>query len=134
GFDDATTVETEIQWDISRNMNKSTVINFFTRPTNFGVQNFGGAGNFQSFGAGVIYNTSFDRISEIFKKDTVETSPVVPSFFDAEPPSLFDLHLEEPSDTIPETESEKSDTLSETDLSKSNSPKRKSTHSLVRFK
>ena len=45
------------------------VVNFFTRPTNFGVESFGGAGNFQSFGAGITYRTSFDKLSEIFKKD-----------------------------------------------------------------
>lgn len=63
---EVTTGEAEIEWDISPMMNKSTVVNFFTRPTNFGVQNFGGAGNFQSFGAGITYRTSFDRASEIF--------------------------------------------------------------------
>ena len=62
-----TTGEAEIEWDISPVMNKTTVVNFFTRPTNFGVQNFGGAGNFQSFGAGITYRTTFDRASEIFE-------------------------------------------------------------------
>lgn len=64
---EVTTGEAEIEWDISPVMNKTTVVNFFTRPTNFGVQNFGGAGNFQSFGAGITYRTSFDRASEIFE-------------------------------------------------------------------
>src|SRR5690606_20029027 len=103
GFDDATTVETEIQWDVSRNMDKSMVVNFFTRPTNFGVQNFGGAGNFQSYGAGVIYKTSFDRISEIFKKESNIQSMVLPNVnFDDDPPSLFDLPPAETQDSIRE--------------------------------
>lgn len=65
---ETTTGEAEIEWDISSMMDKGIVVNFFTRPTNFGVQNFGSAGNFQSFGGGITYKTSFDHASEIFKK------------------------------------------------------------------
>lgn len=69
GINDATTGEAEIQWDISKQMDKTMVVNFFTRPTNFGVQNFGGAGNFQSFGGGITYKTSFNRFSEAFRPE-----------------------------------------------------------------
>src|SRR5690606_11736978 len=93
------TGELEAQWDVSRNMDKSLVLNFFTRPTNFGVENFGGAGNIQSFGAGIIYKTSFDRISEIFeKKSEIQDLNMPEVDFGADPPSLFDLN--EKSDTI----------------------------------
>lgn len=132
GFDDATTVETEIQWDVSRNMDKSMVVNFFTRPTNFGVQNFGGAGNFQSYGAGVIYKTSFDRISEIFKKESNIQSMVLPNVnFDDDPPSLFDLPPSETQDSIQE---EKNDSIQQKEVSQTDPKKRKSTNSLIRFK
>lgn len=132
GFDDATTVETEIQWDVSKNMDKSMVVNFFTRPTNFGVQNFGGAGNFQSYGAGVIYKTSFDRISEIFKKESNIQSMVLPNVnFDEEPPSLFDLAPSETQDSIRE---EKKDSVQQKEVSQTTPKKRKSTNSLIRFK
>ncbi|MGB6082663.1 translocation/assembly module TamB domain-containing protein [Moheibacter sp.] len=132
GFDDATTVETEIQWDVSRNMDKSMVVNFFTRPTNFGVQNFGGAGNFQSYGAGVIYKTSFDRISEIFKKESNIQSMVLPNVnFDDDPPSLFDLPPAETQDSIRE---EKKDSVQQKEVSQTTPKKRKSTNSLIRFK
>jgi len=132
---ETTTGEAEIQWDISKPMDKSMVVNFFTRPTNFGVQNFGGAGNFQSFGAGVIYNTSFDRISEIFKKENPIQSP--PTDSSGEPPSLFDLPEPEKTDSIPPTDNsspEKTDSLPQKNISKSKPIKEKSRNSLVRFK
>src|SRR5690606_29586261 len=66
---------------------------------NFGVENFGGAGNFQRFGAGIIYKTSFDRLSEIFeKKSEIQDLNMPEDDIGADPPSLFDLN--EKSDTI----------------------------------
>src|SRR5690606_24055030 len=90
---DTTTCEAEVQCDVSPKMQKRIVVSFFTRPANFGVQNVGGVNNFQSFGAGIVYKTTFDRFSEIFKKDE-ESTPVIVPEFDAEPPSLFDLPVE----------------------------------------
>lgn len=138
---ETTTGELEIEWDISKKMDKSMMVNFFTRPTNFGVQNFGGAGNFQSFGAGIIYKTSFDRFSEIFRKETVEKSKESNS--NEDPPSLFDLMNEQTTepqteDLSPETK-ESLDSLKQQDnTKKSVSKTEKKTNpkgnSLVRFK
>lgn len=133
-----TTVETEVQWDVSKKMDKSMVINFFTRPTNFGVESFGGAGNFQSFGAGVTYRTSFDRFSEIFKKDNSSKLPPTPfRTFSDEPPSLFDRP--QVSDTIQVQESVKPievpDTIPAKEVSQKVPAKKKGMgNSLIRFK
>ncbi|WP_182043629.1 translocation/assembly module TamB domain-containing protein [Moheibacter lacus] len=141
-LDNNTTVETEAQWDISRNMDKSIVVNFFTRPTNFGVQNFGGAGNFQSVGAGIIYKTSFDRFSEIFKKEE-KSDPLAQPISDSEdsneePPSLFDLPEPEKQDSISESEKqsapEKSDSIPEKEVSHHSSSTKARKNGLVRFK
>ena len=136
GLDNSTTVETEVQWDISRKMDKSMVVNFFTRPTNFGVQNFGGAGNFQSFGAGIIYKTSFDRFSEIFKKEET-LSPVLMQGRNQEPPSLFDLPQEKQDSVNSEEQErmiEKNDSLPKKKVSQSKNSATKSKNGLVRFK
>jgi len=136
-IDNTTTVETEVQWDISKQMDKSMVINFFTRPANFGVQNFGGAGNFQSFGAGIIYKTSFDRLSEIFKKPEKPSSAGLPETEDEDFPSFFDqmekkdsieIKLEQNDSVI-----EKSDSIPKKEVSQK-IIHRKKENSLVRFK
>lgn len=138
-LDNNTTVETEAQWDVSRNMDKSMVVNFFTRPTNFGVQNFGGAGNFQSVGAGIIYKTSFDHVSEIFKKEEKPTPLIIPNpDSDEDPPSLFDLPEPEAEDSISDAEKqkmlEKTDSIPKKEVSLSEKNKRKSGSGLIRFK
>jgi len=132
----AATGEAEIQWDISKKMDKSLVLNFFTRPTNFGVQNFGGAGNFQSFGAGIIYKTSFDRFSEIFEKSDKLPAVQLPERVN-EPPSLFDQMEKKDSAELKTEEKDsvkmKLDSIQKKEVSqKTNSPKKK--NSLVRFK
>ena len=112
GINDATTGEAEIQWDISKQMDKTMVVNFFTRPTNFGVQNFGGAGNFQSFGAGITYKTSFNRFSEAFRpekrKRKKETAPE-----EKENLPLNEVEKEEEIKGNTESEKNKEDSISE---------------------
>lgn len=133
------TGEAEIEWDISNQMDKTMVINFFTRPTNFGVQNFGGAGNFQSFGAGITYKTSFDRISEIFSKEkrTESILPLEKSSSDFPSFDDFEKLKEEENDSIPETqkveETQKVDSLQKEAVSKAKKVRKKS-NGLVRFK
>ncbi len=131
-----TTGEAEIQWDISQKMDKSMVVNFFTRPTNFGVQNFGGAGNFQSFGAGIIYKTSFDRFSEIFEKTNKLSALELPNT-EKEPPSLFDQMEKKDSAEVKTEKSDsvklKLDSIQKKEVSQKDSPK-KQNNSLVRFK
>lgn len=128
---DNATLETEVQWDISKKMDKSIVVNFFTRPTNFGVQNMGGTGNFQSFGGGIVYKTSFDRFSEIFEKEENKPAPVIiPKSDDDEPPSLFDQPIQ--NDSIPFQNQEKNDSAKQKQVSQLNKKEKKK--SLVRFK
>lgn len=127
---DTATGEAEIQWDVSRNMDKNMVVNFFTRPTNFGVQNVGGVNNFQSFGAGIVYKTSFDRFSEIFEKKENPIPAIIVPQIDDEPPSLFDLPVQ--NDSIPQKEKEKNDSLNQKPVSHNQA--KKESNSLVRFK
>ncbi|MGB6093609.1 MAG: translocation/assembly module TamB domain-containing protein, partial [Moheibacter sp.] len=129
------TGEAEVQWDVSKKMDKSLVVNFFTRPTNFGVQNFGGAGNFQSFGAGIMYKTTFDRFSEIFKKD----SPEVKIKSTADQPSFFErTEQQDQGGQEPEVQEqkmdEKTDSVDQKPISKTKPPKKQKGGSLVRFK
>lgn len=63
-----TTGEAEIEWDASKQMDQSIVFNFFTRPTNFGIQSSDQDGGFQSVGAGIVYRTSFDKLPKLFNK------------------------------------------------------------------
>lgn len=129
---ETTTGEAEVEWDISKKMDKTLVVNFFTRPTNFGVQNFGGAGNYQSFGAGIVYKTSFDRISEIFKKESkneaIKTNP-----FETKS-SMFDLPVDEEDDDETVEEIEKNDSIDQKPISKNTEVKKPKSNSLVRFR
>lgn len=123
---DTATGEAEVQWDISNNMDKSIVVNFFTRPTNFGVQNMGNTGNFQSFGAGIVYKSTFDNLSGIFRKEKKDvpaapnTNPLNSTQPPSEPPAAVDSIEATPRDTIPKEVSMK--------------PKKAKNNSLVRFK
>lgn len=131
---ETTTGEAEIQWDISKKMDKSLVVNFFTRPTNFGVENFGGSGNYQSYGAGIIYKTSFDRISELFKKDKTEKK-TVPTTIPTEEEPLSEEQLPSEQQKVQPSSQEKTDSINENkSISKSTSVEKKSSNSLVRFK
>lgn len=129
---ETTTGEAEIQWDISRKMDKTLVLNFFTRPTNFGVQNFGGAGNFQSFGAGIVYKTSFDRFSEIFKKEA-NRETVIPKSQTMEP-SFFDRINQQETEQSEEKPDIKIDTTQQKPISKTEKQKKSKESDLVRFK
>lgn len=129
------TGEAEVQWDVSKKMDKTLVVNFFTRPTNFGVQNFGGAGNFQSFGAGIMYKTTFDRFSEIFKKDSpearIKSTVDQPSFFERmEQQNQEEQKPEEQEQKI----EEKTDSADQKPVSKTKPPKKQKGGSLVRFR
>ncbi|MFA5619325.1 MAG: translocation/assembly module TamB domain-containing protein [Weeksellaceae bacterium] len=125
-----TTGELEAEWDVSQMNDKSIVVDFFTRPADFGIQNFGGSGNYQSFGAGITYKRSFDRFSEIFKKPKSNT-PILP--LSSEP-------FENPAqDSIPKQENKESETPKDSLPEKpigQNKPlkKERKTNSLVRFK
>lgn len=137
---ETTTGEAEVEWDVSPMMNKTTVINFFTRPTNFGVQNFGGAGNFQSFGSGITYKTSFDHISEIFErarkpKNEKKSNEVIEDslFFD-----MGESLESDDSDSKQETEENTTpiveDTIKEIKNSQTKNSPKKPKKSLVRFR
>lgn len=130
-INETTTGEAEIEWDVSRKMDKTMVVNFFTRPTNFGVQNFGGVGSFQSFGAGIVYKTSFDRFSEILKK---ETSSEPTKIWINESPSLFDKKEQRPEEIPVENNNEKQDTTQNQHTSDAGIKPDKRPDSLVRFK
>lgn len=139
---ETTTGELEVEWDISKKMDKTMMVNFFTRPTNFGVQNFGGAGNFQSFGGGIIYKTSFDKFSEIFKKEK-QSKNQKPDSDNQELPSLFDMFESqnpepeslETSETPESLEKQDSTDTAETKtVSKNENSNREEKKSLVRFK
>lgn len=145
---ETTTGEAEIAWDISRQMDKTLVVNFFTRPTNFGVQNFGGAGNFQSFGAGITYRTSFDRIAEIFeskekeKKSDKKDKKILGIFKTKKSEEETEL----PKEVNPESDDEKQSVPTETQPSGSaeeaekevskldSNQKKKSANPLIRFR
>lgn len=127
---DVATGEAEIQWDVSNNMDKSILMNFFTRPTNFGVMGAGNANtNFQSFGAGVVYKTSFDRFSQIFEKEEKPEQTFKVPGMEEEPPSLFDQPV--PADSIStEQKEEKKDSVKPKEVTQNKKQKK----SLVRFK
>ncbi len=129
---ETTTGEAEVEWDISKKMDKTLVVNFFTRPTNFGVQNFGGAGNYQSFGAGIVYKTSFDRISEIFKKESKNEATKTNPFETKS--SMFDLPVDEEDDDETVEEIEKNDSIDQKPISKNTEVKKPKSNSLVRFR
>lgn len=135
---ETTTGEAEIEWDISPMMDKTVVVNFFTRPTNFGVQNFGSAGNFQSFGGGITYRTSFDHVSEIFNKRKEGRSKEVKIKNESEKNNIL-LTPVPVEDSIQKTENselfDRNDSLQKPPLSQSK--KKESTqrsNGLVRFK
>lgn len=134
---ETTTGEAEVQWDVSKKMDKTLVVNFFTRPTNFGVQNFGGVGNFQSYGAGITYKTSFNRFSEIFKKESKTNQ--IESESDIAPPSFFErMEIQQNEEAeMPEksiNEEQKQDTIKQKPVSKAAVPKSHKRNGLVRFK
>lgn len=56
----------DVSYDISKVNDGSLVLNAFTKPTTFGIQQFTGQNTMmnQSYGAGINYNTSFDNFRE----------------------------------------------------------------------
>ena len=56
----------DLTYDISKANNGSVVLNAFTKPTTFTIQQFTGGNTMmnQSYGAGIKYNTSFDNFRE----------------------------------------------------------------------
>ena len=82
----------DLSYDISKANNGSLVLNAFTKPTSFGIQQLTGSNTMlnQSYGAGIIYNTSFENAKEFFgsrknekklkadfKSKAIELKPVV---------------------------------------------------------
>lgn len=80
----------DFSYDISKANNGSLVLNAFTKPTSFGIQQLTGSNTMlnQSYGGGIMYNTSFDNFKELvgkrkreqaakaeFKARTVEVKP-----------------------------------------------------------
>ncbi|MBS7332342.1 MAG: hypothetical protein KIG88_01940 [Weeksellaceae bacterium] len=55
----------DLTYDVSKANNGSLVLNAFTKPTTFGIQQFTGNSMMnQSYGAGITYNASFDNFRE----------------------------------------------------------------------
>lgn len=63
------TQEVDIQLDISKKNDQSLVMEYFTRPNNFGVQNYNSGSTNQSYGVGIISRWEFDSFKEIFQKE-----------------------------------------------------------------
>lgn len=132
---DTTTGEAEIQWDVSDTMDKSTVINFFTRPTNFGVQGANAGNNFQSFGAGIVYKTSFDRFSEIFKEKEKTLPPMIVPKIDEESDPFMEKPAENDSIQSSQLEEKKDSVVKQKEVSQAGNTKNsKGKKSIVRFK
>ena len=80
----------DLTYDISKANNGSLVLNAFTKPTTFGIQQFTGNSMMnQSYGAGITYNASFDNFREFigekqqqreakakFKTNAEEVTPI----------------------------------------------------------
>ncbi|TDM00068.1 MAG: hypothetical protein C4K58_02145 [Flavobacteriaceae bacterium] len=64
----------EAELDVTKDNDGDFLLRAFSRPTAFGVENFGAtnSGYAQSFGAGMVYRKEFDRLDEIFKPKTEE--------------------------------------------------------------
>ncbi len=64
------TSEVEVEYDVSKNNDQSVVLEGFTRPTTFGVQNFSSnSSTYQTYGFGVILRWEFDKFREVFNKN-----------------------------------------------------------------
>lgn len=130
--------EAEMQWDISKNMDKSIVLNFFTRPTTFGMTNAGQLGNFQSFGAGIVYKTSFDKVEEIFQKKENTPTSVILRNENKDEELEFDWGIKSDSTHTKENSEKSQNSSKEKDTIKSSKPvsnnKNFKKNSLVRFK
>ncbi len=81
----------DLSYDISKVNNGSLVLNAFTKPTSFGIQQLTGSNTLlnQSYGGGIIYNASFDNVAEFigarkkekqakaeFKARSLEVTPI----------------------------------------------------------
>ena len=69
---DVWTYGAKINYDISKNNDKSLIINSFSKPSTFGLETSiisnTGANN-QSYGGGIVYKKSFNKFKDLFKKD-----------------------------------------------------------------
>ncbi len=67
------TSEVQIEYDVSKKNDQSFVLEAFTRPTTFGIQNFASnSSTYQTYGGGVIKRWEFDKFREIFKENEKE--------------------------------------------------------------
>lgn len=95
----------DLTYDISKANNGSLVLNAFTKPTTFGIQQFTGNSMMnQSYGAGITYNAAFDNFKEFigaknqrkeakakFRANSVEVEPVIKdSTIESKPTSISD--------------------------------------------
>ena len=68
---DVWTYGAKINYDISKNNDKSLIINGFSKPSTFGLEtsvlSTTGANN-QSYGGGIVYKKSFNKFSDLFSK------------------------------------------------------------------
>jgi len=59
----------EVDYDISRQNDGSLKLKAFTRPTNFGIENFNATNNYsQAWGVGIYYHEDFNTFKELKKK------------------------------------------------------------------
>jgi hypothetical protein len=75
---DVWTYGAKINYDISKNNDKSLIINGFSKPSTFGLEtsvlSTTGANN-QSYGGGIVYKRSFNKFSEFFGKRKKKVNP-----------------------------------------------------------
>ncbi|MGM5629958.1 hypothetical protein O2K51_03570 [Apibacter raozihei] len=84
---DVWTYGAKINYDISKNSDKSLVLSGFSKPSTFGLETslLGNSGaNNQAYGAGIVYKRSFNRLSDIIgrkkkdkknKSDSIQVAP-----------------------------------------------------------
>ena len=89
-YNEPVTMEVELGYDISKNADGGLVIKGFSRPTTLGIENFNVNSTFaQSYGVGVVYNRSFNKFSELFKRKK-DLDPEEKSIFKASDSTQID--------------------------------------------
>lgn len=68
-YNEPVTMQVEFDYDISKKADGGLVLRAFSRPSTLGIENFNVNSTFtQSYGAGVVYNRSFDHFRDLFKR------------------------------------------------------------------
>lgn len=127
----------DLTYDISKTNNGSLVLNAFTKPTTFTIQQFTGGNTMmnQSYGAGINYNTSFENFREFIgaRKKKKEQKAKVKA-------QASEVELEKLDSTIIEKKSIYIDTINTTSVSENEAvevkkqPVRRPSRGLVRIK